>query len=101
VDRGSILAGVKAGCWWIAESADVDLTFTVSAGSRSAGRTNPIFLGRLDWKGSPGVESAGPGSGPAELDALHQRRDVDALERIVEIPNFVVLRSVRADADQC
>lgn len=37
LDRRSILAGVKAGRVWIAESADVDLTFTASAGSRSAG----------------------------------------------------------------
>ena len=37
LDRTSILAGVKAGRLWIAESAAVDLTFEASTGSRTAG----------------------------------------------------------------
>jgi hypothetical protein len=37
LDRASILAGVKAGRAWIAESSAVDLSFTASAGTRQAG----------------------------------------------------------------
>jgi len=37
LDRRSILAGVKAGRSWLAESAAVDLTFTASGAGRTAG----------------------------------------------------------------
>jgi hypothetical protein len=37
LDRRSILAGVKAGRVWLAESSAVNLTFTASGGGRSAG----------------------------------------------------------------
>jgi hypothetical protein len=37
LDRGAVLEGLKAGRTWIAESADVDLTFTVSGGGAAAG----------------------------------------------------------------
>ncbi|MFB9236944.1 CehA/McbA family metallohydrolase [Plantactinospora siamensis] len=37
LDRRSILAGVRAGRLWIAESAAVDLTLTAAAGTRRAG----------------------------------------------------------------
>lgn len=37
LNAGAILAGIRAGRSWLAESAAVELSFTVSAGGRSAG----------------------------------------------------------------
>ena len=37
LDRDSIIAGVRAGRSWLAESAAVDLTFTATGGGRTAG----------------------------------------------------------------
>ncbi|MCX4736352.1 CehA/McbA family metallohydrolase [Streptomyces sp. NBC_01363] len=55
----AILAGIRTGRSWIAESAAVDLSFTVSAGDRSAGIGERLWTGgapaevRVDVRGVP------------------------------------------------
>jgi len=49
----AILSGIRGGRSWIAESAAVDLIFTVSAGNRRAG-----IGGQLDTHGNPAVAHA-------------------------------------------
>jgi hypothetical protein len=45
LDRRSILAGVKAGHLWIAESAAVDLRFGAAGGNRRAGIGERLDVG--------------------------------------------------------
>jgi hypothetical protein len=81
LDRASILAGVRAGRLWMAESAAVDLSFTASGGGRQAGigqrlavdDATPVTLtvagepgGRVRLVTDEGQRSAGvlPATGP-------------------------------------
>ena len=59
LSTGAILAGIRAGRSWIAASATVELSFTVSAGGRSAGIGDRLKAGdelavvRADVRGVP------------------------------------------------
>jgi len=62
LDRRSILAGVKAGRLWLAESSAVNLTFSVSGGAREAGIGARLAVGdatpvtvTLTVDGAPGT----------------------------------------------
>jgi len=48
LERGAILAGVRRGTLWVAESRAVELSFTASAAGRSAGIGERLAVGEAD-----------------------------------------------------
>ena len=48
LERGAIMAGVKAGTLWVAESRAVDLSFTAASGGRTAGIGERLAVGGDD-----------------------------------------------------
>ena len=62
LERGAILAGIKRGRLWVAESAAVDLSFTASAAGRTVGIGERLAVGdaeavtlTLNVTGAPGA----------------------------------------------
>ena len=68
----AVLAGIRAGRSWIAESAAVELSFTVSAGSGSgAGAQRVGAGGRLETCGGPVVAQVGVRGVPSGVVSFH------------------------------
>ena len=115
---GAILAGLRAGRSWIAASAAVELAFTVSVGSRSAGIGERLQAGaepavaRVEVRGVPGgvvtlhteqgaahrapaPETAGPGtvewSTSARESAFVRVEVRDAQGRMAALSNPIIL----------
>lgn len=65
----AVLAGVRAGRSWMAESASVDLTFTACAGERSAGTGE-----RLESGGAPVVVRVDVTGVPSGVVTFHTER---------------------------
>jgi hypothetical protein len=65
----ALLAGIRAGHSWIAESAEVQLSFTVSAGDRCAGIGE-----RLRTEGEPSVARVEVKGAPAGVVSFHTDR---------------------------
>ncbi len=69
LSTGAVLAGIRAGRSWIAESAAVELSVTAAAGDRSAGIGE-----RLQTRGQPAVVLAEVSGVPAGTVSFHTER---------------------------
>jgi hypothetical protein len=69
LSTGAVLDGIRAGRSWIAESADVELSLTASAGGRAAG-----IAGRLDTQGGPALVLAEVHGVPSGVVSFHTDR---------------------------
>ncbi|MFC0006973.1 CehA/McbA family metallohydrolase [Micromonospora siamensis] len=89
----AVLAGIRAGRSWIAESAAVELELTVSAGDRSAGIGD-----RLETAGDPAEVRVSVRGVPSGLVSFHTERGTAHRESLPEDGTGTVRWHTAADA---
>jgi hypothetical protein len=84
--RGDVLDGLRAGRTWIAESAEVDLAFTVTAGEGAAGGTTAG-----EGAAGEGTAEGGRSAGIGERLRVAPNVAVTAILQVSGVPNGTVL----------